>query len=350
MTSLEVKPDIKNDIKSYQKDVKQHLKDIKDILARDKLKFGEEKKKNRKKLLKLKKQQEQILVHDTDSILTKIHNDELSRRQDLLNQINVMKKKLQKRKHDLDSLLSKDNFQVDKNAEASQEINKNSLGRLSKDIGKVLHFGKDVELKNSRTKRALFEPVRFGNYQPRTLNLKTWRPADVLSFKREQFLGSNGLTPPNDYNIFKNIFDQNRRYGYMRKRRNIKNGENILDNEVDGYLKKPNKYGHAKEDVNDKIHIEKLLYKAATTEKNTVKKDFDKEENVDELNVVEKQLDSVMNLRKTIEENNKFSKNISDSTIKGETEVLTSILTTLTGFLKNLGKQLGTYVKGITPT
>lgn len=330
----------------YQKDVKQHFKDLKDIIARDKQKFEEEKRKNRQKLLQFKKQQEEFLVHDTDNILTKIHNDELARRQELLEQINVMKKKLQKRKNEIDSMLLKDvQHKEEENEELVREINKNTLGKLSKDIDKVLHFGDSKEITGPRYKRSLFEPTRFGSYQPLTLNLKTWKPADVLSLKREQFLGSNSLIPPNDYHIFKNIFDQNRRYGYIRKRRNIEYGQNYLENEVDGYLDMPNKFSGAKAYTDDKKDKKLTLNRSVKTEENSIEKNTNGDVGTNEM---ENQSDSVINLRKNIEENEILENNISNSITAGKTEVMKSILNSLSEFLRKLGTQLGSYMKGIT--
>lgn len=47
----------------------------------------------------------------------------------------------------------------------------------------------------------------FGDYQPRTVNLRKWKPEDILSLKRVSMVSRNGFRPSGDNNIYRSFLD-----------------------------------------------------------------------------------------------------------------------------------------------
>lgn len=334
-------PDIPDDTETYQKDIKDQFNEFKQMISKDKVKFEEEKQKNRQKLLQLMKEKDNLLKQETEDILTQIHNDEIARRQELLKQINAMKKKLLQKKTDIDAMLKKDLQLTERNEEILGATAKNTLEKLTKDVGKLLqgdllNNGLTKTEPSVRTTRSLFDSIKFGNYHPLTMDLRTWKPADILSLKRDQFLGSNRLIPPNDYPIFKNLFDQNRLFSY-RKRRSIESLRNDINdylNEIDsdkfstfahskGYGPGKGNFGNRPSEIKKGNVIQKIGNQIKANE-----------------NVISS------NIQSLLQTTNKINNKTNDAMPKDETKMLQNLVTNVTSFLKTLADNLGKYMRG----
>ncbi|CAG9862577.1 unnamed protein product [Phyllotreta striolata] len=98
-------------------------------------------------------------------------------------QMNMLKEKLQERKDEIDKMIKK-----------QKEIEQSTKGKkASKKSKKIAH------------KRSILD-----NNEQVIPNLRKWRPSDITLFKKDISF-PNRISPPNDYNIFKNIFNRNRR-------------------------------------------------------------------------------------------------------------------------------------------
>ncbi|CAH1170402.1 unnamed protein product [Phaedon cochleariae] len=258
--------DIEDDFQNYRKEMKKHLKDLKNILEDDKLKFEEKKQKNKLKLLQLKKKQELELANEADDKLTQIHNEEHEQGNQLLEQLKNLKKELQLRKDKIDQVLRKDSEGLGLKSPKWNEIKfnaKKTINDLSDGLEKKLEklHPKDLSsrikaahqetkqppIESTTTieiatikptvivqKRSIFDTRRnvFDTYQPMSLDLRMWKPSDVLTLQKDlNPLGIKNLSPPDDLHIFQNLLGQNKLF---RKRRSIDLDEiDDIDNDID---------------------------------------------------------------------------------------------------------------------
>ncbi|CAG9835625.1 unnamed protein product [Diabrotica balteata] len=154
-------------------------------------------------------------------------------------QMTHLKEKLQERKDELDKLVHKQKgIDKDKKEQWKSKLHKKKRSHLKRDKDDLKfeiefpEFNSRFKSHHSKVKRSIFNTRKvFGNYQPVTSDLKAWKPVEVPALKRDIYkANSRKMMPPNDYPIFKNIF--NKPYN-PRKRRYIDTDVDIRVNEID---------------------------------------------------------------------------------------------------------------------
>lgn len=320
------------EFKHYQQELKEHLKEWNDKITFDKKKFGEEKKKNRIKLMQFQKKHNEL--QDEGNVVVQQQEDSGN---DLFDQFNMLKKKIQMRKNEIDAQILKglhDNHKAD-----LEKTSKNVIHP----VVNVLE-GSNDKTDASRVKRSLFSARPFGSYQPYSLDMKPWTAADILSLRRDMFLGSDLSPPPNDYQIFKNIFDQNRLYR-LRKRsidKFIDNSINEIDNGIENKLPKSD------EDIYSKVKFNKKYYKLKNfdeTEKRVAKNEIVKDNSTKNENNSAHPKDKIFG--SVDGRDSSIQNNIQKISTEAEERTLEKMIRNITGFLVDLGKEIGAYLKHI---
>lgn len=256
---------------------------------------------------------------------------------EIMEQFKLLKKRIQMRKNEIDAILLKnlhDSHKEELEQTANLEKQKLTLLNTLEKTGKS---------DQSRVKRSLLRNHHlksFGGYQPYSLDLKPWTAADVLSLRREQFLGSNHAPPPNDYKIFKNILDQNR-YNRRTKR--------SIDNFDDNFL---NEISNDISDMTNKIvtdssknrYFQEKYKKLAELEKYQNQNDILKEK----MDVENEPITNSSKKSKRKGKSKKIESNIQKIPAKEEKRMFDEMIKNLTEFFTELGKQIGRYLKNFS--
>lgn len=303
--------------------MKDYFNEFKELLAVDKRKIEEDTKKNKKKLLQIQKKYQELLGID-DEILTQQMEQG---KNEIVEQLNKLKKKLQLKKNEIDAMHLKDLHETHKAGLESLEKTEEAAGPTE----------------THRMKRSLFNAKPFGTYHSYSLDLKPWTAADILTLKRDTVLGNYLSPPPDDYQIFKNIFDQNR-LNTVRKR-SISNYIDNSINDIDGYIK---------DDAKNFDHISKR----GKYYKNKHKK-F-----VNLADIPKKDSDNEIGMEVELHEEKKVKKNLTDFNEKEQSEepemghiqkppsdyeskTFETLIQNITIFLSNLAQQIRSYVNNI---
>lgn len=307
----------------------------------DKKKFEEDKKKNRMRLHQMQKKQQDLLNPEDDLVAHHLHDN----RNELMEQLKLLKKKAQLRKNEIDAKILK-NLHESHTAELQQISTSNPVKSLQPKWNLLEKSSKDDQL---RVKRSLFNAKPFSSYHPYSLDLKPWTAADILSLRREQFLGTNSGPPPNDYHIFKNILDQSRSY-HPRKRsieNLVDNSINDINNDIADFTDKFIDVGSSK----SKYDIYNSQFKKPNkVEKRKFDNAIDKETAKD--NQLEKSAGNIGEKATNIKvaddsANLEDSSHIQKMFDEEETRTFEAMIKNITSFFSDLGKQIGSYIKNI---
>ncbi|XP_028138980.1 uncharacterized protein LOC114333224 isoform X2 [Diabrotica virgifera virgifera] len=150
-------------------------------------------------------------------------------------QMNHLKEKLQERKDEIDKIVHKQKYmEKEKKEQWKSKLRKKKRSHFFKPNIEIAWPDINTRFKShhGKVKRSIFGTRKvFGNYQPVTSDLKAWKPVDIPALKRDIYkANSRKLLPPNDYQVFKNIFKTP--YN-IRKRRYIDTDVDIRENEID---------------------------------------------------------------------------------------------------------------------
>lgn len=328
--------DFKEDLKAYQNDLKEHLKEFMEIIEMDKKKFEEEKKRNKMRLQQIQKKQQELVNVEEDVLGQQLQDN----RNDFMEQLKLLRKKFELRKNENNAKVLKNLHESHKPDLDQQVILKHNLQNRINTLEKI---GKND---HSRTKRDLYNTKSFTNYHPHALDLKPWTAADILSLRRQQFLGSDQPALQNDYHIFRNILNKKRMY-HKRKRSidsDIDYSINDIDNIKTDFANKFQKKFVGKFKPIKKIddfpqnHFENIIVKDGSINKI---KDIPKGKQ--ELTNIGKPSRNT-HLRKSSKKN---VTNIQKIHSKEETRTFEKLIKNITGFLSQLGKQIGSYINSI---
>ncbi|CAH1991416.1 unnamed protein product [Acanthoscelides obtectus] len=231
----------------------------------------------------------------------------------------------------------------------------------------------DKLLSVTRKKRYIIGDKRFGNYRPLTKNLKKWKPSDIMKFKNNATSFKTLKRPPNDYHIFKTALEHNKVKVIRRSVNDIENhidqsgfNKGMFDKKVRDIFKPSKKFQNkdketnmivkmkfGESDENDKKNEISTTNKYEEFLKNTegLTKDI-KDAMRNQIDIVEDEDDKtghengigllqVNNNKDSVENIQKIEKN------KAKTKLFERVVSNISGFLTNIGKQVGMYVKQI---
>lgn len=309
--------------------MKEHFEEFKNLLAADKKKFEDEKKKNRKQLLELQKKQQELLNVEDDIFAQQLEQG----RFELMELLNLLKKRIQIRKSEIDAVLLKD-------LHDTRTVEFENTASNKKKTTSVLNSLKIQEknsggMDSSRIKRSLFNAKPFGAYHSYSQDLKPWTAADLLTLKRDAIFAGESVVPPNDDDIFKNIVEKVRIN--QRKKKSIDNYDNTL-NEIDGEFKDSiDKYVSGEMQVStpqyEKIERPILLDNEIKKEGRPI---------VDHKN---RNKNNVKNETKV--KHSKSESHVQKISTDEDTKTFGQLISNITGFLSKLGNQLGNYIRKI---
>lgn len=331
-------------MKTYQQELKDHLKEFLETIEVDKKKFEGEKKKNRMRLLQLQRKQQELMNAEDDIVGKQLQDN----RNEFFEQLKLLKKKAQLRKNEIDAKILK-NLHESHTAELKQISTSSPNTNVNPKWNILEKTAKDDQ---SRVKRSLFNAKTFSTYHPHSLDLKPWTTADILSLRREQFLGSNSATPPNDYHIFKNILDQSRLY-HPRKRSIddlLDISTNEIDNDISDVRDKLNDFGDSKNKYNYYSKLKKLSkIEKQNSDNQIVKEPIHTDDNL-EYNITQSdKYDKTINAKVSDDSVNlKKHSHVQKLFDNEEMRTFEDMIKNITGFLSDLGKQIGSYFKNIS--
>nr|CAI5825494.1 unnamed protein product [Callosobruchus analis] len=221
-----------------------------------------------------------------------------------------------------------------------------------------------------RKKRNIIGDKRFGDYRPLSKNLKKWKPSDIQSLKKKASSFKTLRPPPNDYHIFKSALEHNK---VRIIRRSINFDVNDVENNIDKTDFGSEVFDKRTRDIfkrNRKNTIRKIKFEDSVenNKRNEINKyeEFLKADDVKETRLAKEveevdhrirmaedneiKGDDVSHIQKIVKDN--ANKEKVDSIPTGEknkpkTKLFERFVASLSGFLTNIGKQVGMYVKQI---
>lgn len=324
------------DLKAYQQDLKEHFKEFMEIIEMDKKKYEEEKKKNKMRLQQIQKKQQELVSAEEDILGQQLQDNKY----DFMEQLKLLRKKFELRKSENNAKVLKSLHESHKPELDQQVLPKYRINTLER----------NEKNDNIRTKRAaLLNTKSFTTYHPHALDLKPWTAADILSLRREQFLESHQPAQPNDNHLFRKIFDQERLYN--KRKRSIDNDIDYTINDINNLETDVlNKFGFQKKSLGKFKPIKTIDESTQQTFENSIVKEGD---SINKIQAIPKENQELTNtdrtskityLKKSPKRNESHIQKIST---REETRTFEQLIKNITGFLSDLGKQIGSYINRI---
>ncbi|CAH0554437.1 unnamed protein product [Brassicogethes aeneus] len=213
------------------------------------------------------------------------------------------------------------------------------LVKVGSDVAKQLEEKVDKKTKRSITVNG----KTFGDYKSKTLNLRKWRPEDMLTLPRVHMMSRSSFKPEEDNNIYRSFTSYNRKNNNLKSKRSLDMDADSRENDIDNTINEITKSESENTDTilkNNNVEKTNKISKNAETPSITVVDDRDYKlksfNDVKENNSIAK-----------VEPRQQSYEYIQKILPKDEQKAITKFFSNLKGLLQSIGKKLETSFKSM---